>query len=58
MRRPSDRKDTEALTGTKNSTPVTMDVNAVPPILREYALPSTPTTNAPMDDTTSERLKI
>lgn len=46
------------LTGTKNSTPVTMDVNAVPPILREYIFPSTPTAKAPMADTTSDRLKM
>ena len=35
-----------------------MDVNAVPPILREYIFPSSPTANAPIADTTSERLKM
>ena len=45
-------------TGTKNSTPVTIDVNAVPENLREYMFPRPPTTNAPMAETTSERLKI
>ena len=35
-----------------------MDVNAVPPILREYTFPRRPTANAPMADTTSERLKM
>jgi hypothetical protein len=45
-------------TGTKNKTPVTIEVNAVPPILREYALPRSPTVNAPMAETMSERLKM
>ena len=35
-----------------------MDVNAVPPMRREYTLPRKPTANAPMAETTSERLKI
>ena len=35
-----------------------MDVNAVPPIRREYTFPRKPTTNAPIADTTSERLKM
>ena len=35
-----------------------MDVNAVPPILREYTFPRRPTANAPIAETTSERLKM
>ena len=46
------------LTGTRKRTPVTMEVNAVPPILREYKLPSIPAVNALIAETTSERLNI
>lgn len=35
------------LTGTKNKTPVTIDVNAVPRTTREYMFPSDPMTKAP-----------
>ena len=45
-------------TGTKKSTPVTMTVNAVPPNIREYIFPSSPTANAPMAETTSDLLKM
>ena len=37
---------------------MTIDVNAVPPILREYTFPSKPTVNAPIALTTSERLNM
>jgi hypothetical protein len=36
-------------------TPVTIEVNAVPPQIREYALPSEPITKAPTADTISPR---
>jgi len=45
-------------TGTKNSTPVTIEVNAVPPNRREYMFPSKPTAKAPIADTTSDLLKM
>jgi len=46
------------LTGTSKSTPVTIDVKAVPPILLEYTFPRRPTVNAPIAETTSDRLKM
>ena len=45
-------------TGTKNSTPVTIAVKAVPPNLREYTFPSKPTAKAPIAETTSDLLKM
>jgi len=41
------------LTGTRKRTPVTIEVNAVPPTTREYRLPSRPITKAPAADTIS-----
>jgi hypothetical protein len=35
-----------------------MDVNAVPPILREYRLPRIPAVKAPIAETISERLNM
>ena len=37
---------------------MTIDVNAVPPMFREYKFPRSPTAIAPMQDTTSDRLKM
>lgn len=37
---------------------MTIDVNAVPPILREYRFPITPAVNAPIEDTMSDRSKM
>ena len=37
---------------------MTIDVNAVPPTTREYKFPRMPTAIAPMQDTTSDRLKM
>ena len=48
----------EERTGTRNSTPVTMAVKAVPPNRREYTFPSKPTAKAPIADTTSDLLKM
>lgn len=45
----------QILTGTRNRTPVTMTVKAVPFIRLEYILPRIPTENAPMKDTKSDR---
>ena len=37
---------------------MTIAVNAVPPRFREYKFPRSPTAIAPMQDTTSDRLKM
>ena len=39
------------LTGTKNRTPVTIEVKAVPPVTREYTFPRSPIAKAPVADT-------
>lgn len=46
------------LTGTRNNTLVTIEVNAVPCIFLEYILPSIPDVKAPIAETISERLKM
>ncbi len=51
-------KTEENRTGTRNSTPVTIVVKAVPPNRREYTFPIKPTAKAPIADTTSDLLKM
>jgi hypothetical protein len=47
------RSHERILTGTRKSTPVTIDVKAVPPPTREYTLPKRPIMKAPTADTIS-----
>ena len=53
-----ERRASIQLTGTKNNTPVTIEVKAVPFPLLEWIFPSNPMVKAPIAETISERLKM